>query len=104
MANRDSLETFLNQDIIVSATFKKYDTTRDGRTVALFLDVHLLPDKIYLADHVWISRSSAMKKLELEEGDEVSFESQVIRYAKGSENRGWEESFGLKSAKDIRKI
>lgn len=101
MSERYALENFLNQYIIVEAVFNKYDTTRDGRAVALLLDVKLSNNATPLTDHIWINRSSAMKKLDLEEGEIICFETQVTRYAKGSDQRGWKESFGFKNVKNI---
>lgn len=78
---RERLGVHFRETHCFTAIFQRFGTTVDGSHTACLM--HLRIDGRWVADHVWIHRSKAMKLLEPQYGDVVQFEARVGRYAKG---------------------
>ena len=86
-----------------TAVFQGFSRTTSESNVACFQRVRL--NGVEVADHVWVHRSKAMKRLGMEYGDIVEFEARVGRYSRGEPLRHVSEieyDFMLEKIKDVR--
>lgn len=77
---RKRLARYYQQTHVFNAKFMEYSKTPEGSNVCLLGNICI--GGHWVADHVWIHRSKAVKRLELMHGDHVRFEAQVDRYAR----------------------
>ena len=102
---REALAEFLNKEILVYATFERYEETPKGRAVAIIKNIRIKGNSDILADHVWVNRTSTMKELKLRDGDTISFYAKVERYAHapGSKNsKVGAVDYGIEKIRDFR--
>lgn len=86
-----------------TAVFERFSKTEDGSNVVALAQVHC--DGKYVADHCWIHRSQALKKLNPVKGDVLEFLAVVSKYPKPRDfthvrQMKWE--YGLEKVREIK--
>ena len=89
---RKNLKKLNGERFNVTATFERFGSRNSYMgTEKTILLKDLMKDDELLCDHMWFSCGKTFERLDLKEGDKISFDARVTKYIKGYKGRYAEE-------------
>lgn len=95
---RKVLEPYLNTVIFLNAKIEKFGKDEFGDKTYLLTDIK---HNNFELNHCWVNSGVQIKKINIKEGDFISFKSKVILYLKNGYGKNQRADYCLSTPKEI---